>query len=198
MHAFADLSIASALVGPGWIVLDDFLDAPAVEALHAAATATPLVAARVGGGDSASLHPQLRGDRTRWIASDTVQPDEQSLLQRFDALRAALNETLYAGLVEVEAHHALYPPGARYGLHRDRFRDDDRRVVSCVVYLNRDWATDDGGALRLYADAGDALIDIAPLAGRAVLFLSERFPHEVLPSVRERRSIAAWFLRRGR
>ena len=95
---------------------------------------------------------------------------------------------------EVEAHYAIYPPGTRYGRHRDRFRDDDARVLSCVLYLNDAWTHDDGGALRLYD--GDGAIDVLPEGGRLVAFLSADFEHEVLPARRERLSIAGWFRRR--
>ena len=97
---------------------------------------------------------------------------------------------------DVEAHFAHYPPGARYVRHRDRFRDDDHRVVSLVVYLNADWdAPRNGGELRLYDTAGNAH-DVAPLGGRAACFLSADIEHEVLPATRDRLSVAAWLRRR--
>ena len=70
------------------------------------------------------------------------------------ALRDALNRRLLLGLHELEAHYALYPAGAHYDRHRDRFRDDDARVLSAVLYLNRDWTEADAGALRLYLPDG--------------------------------------------
>jgi len=112
-------------------------------------------------------------------------------------LREQLDRELFLGLRELEAHYALYPPGARYARHRDRFRDDDARVLSAVLYLNDDWNEADGGALRLYFDTGVSTPyrDIAPHAGTLVLFLSAEFDHEVLPATRERLSVAAWFRR---
>ena len=53
-----------------------------------------------------------------------------------DSLREALNRGLFLGLEDFECHFALYPPGAFYRKHVDRFRDDDRRMVSAVIYLN--------------------------------------------------------------
>ncbi len=113
-----------------------------------------------------------------------------------DALRVALNATLFLGLVSFEAHYAIYPPGAGYRRHRDRFFDDDARVLSCVLYLNADWTAEQGGALRIYGEDGIER-DILPIAGTLVCFRSERFDHEVLPSTRERLSLTGWFKRRG-
>jgi SM-20-related protein len=36
-------------------------------------------------------------------------------------------------------------------------------------------------------------IRVVPLHGTVVVFLSEEFPHEVLPAHRDRHSIAGWF-----
>jgi SM-20-related protein len=138
--------------------------------------------------------PALRGDATHWLEAGASAPQD-TLLARLDALRVAVNRTAFLGLSDIEAHFAHYAPGARYARHRDRFRDDDRRVVSLACYLNDDWDdAPDGGALRLY-DAGGAPREFAPVGGRAVVFLSE-LEHEVLPATRDRFSVAAW-LRRG-
>ena len=99
------------------------------------------------------------------------------------------------GLAEYEGHYALYPPGASYARHRDRFRDDDTRVLSCVLYLNEGWRREDGGALRLYVEGGRA-IDVRPEGGTLVAFLSGRFDHEVLPARRPRLALTGWFRRR--
>jgi SM-20-related protein len=68
-----------------------------------------------------------------------------------------------------------------------------------VLYLNEDWARDDGGELRLHLDAAEAgkIQDVLPVGGTLVLFLSEHFAHEVLPANRERLSLAGWFRTRG-
>jgi SM-20-related protein len=100
------------------------------------------------------------------------------------------------GMESIEAHYALYPTGAGYLRHRDRFRNNDSRVLSLVCYLNPDWPADAGGALRLHLP--DGAIDIAPRTGTVVMFLSDEIEHEVLPATQPRLSIAAWFLRSTR
>jgi SM-20-related protein len=90
----------------------------------------------------------------------------------------------------------LYPAGAIYARHRDRFRDDDARVISCVLYLNEGWQASDGGALRIHMPEG-GWRDVIPLAGTLVVFLSERFVHEVLAATRSRLALTGWFRRRA-
>lgn len=138
----------------------------------------------------------LRGDSTHWIEPHAAGPATTQWLAAMDALRVALNRRLLLGLEELEAHFACYPPGAGYARHRDRFADDDARVLSLVCYLNPDWPADAGGELRLHLARATA--DIEPRAGNVVLFLSEEIEHEVLPATRERWSIAGWFRRRPR
>ncbi len=71
------------------------------------------------------------------------------------------------------------------------------RVVSCILYLNQDWQPEDGGALKIYA--GNELstlplpMQVLPQGGRLVTFISDRFPHEVLPATRDRMSLTGWF-----
>ena len=71
-------------------------------------------------------------------------------LERFETLRLELNRELQLGLLDFECHFAVYPPGAFYRRHLDRFATDDRRTLSCVLYLNDAWSAQDGGALRLH------------------------------------------------
>lgn len=189
-------TIAAALQRQGWLVLGDFLPAAAVAALaqecRALDTQAGLTAATTGRARTAS---GLRGDRTRWFDPAAPSPAQASYWQAMQLLRRGLNQRLLLGLEELEAHYALYPPGAGYARHRDRFRDDDARVLSSVLYLNAGWNAGDGGALRLYLPEGDQ--DVVPRGGTLALFLSAEIEHEVLPARRERLSIAGWFRRRA-
>jgi SM-20-related protein len=135
----------------------------------------------------------LRGDDTLWLDNPACGTAAGDFLCVLDTLRIDLNRRLMLGMESIEAHYALYPTGAGYLRHRDRFRNNDSRVLSLVCYLNPDWPEDAGGALRLHLPNG--VIDIAPRLGTTVLFLSDEIEHEVLPATRPRLSIAAWFLR---
>ncbi len=150
--------------------------------------------AGVGRGSGQTVRPTIRGDQIAWLkAGQSIACDRY--LQIMENLRIALNRTLFLGLDEYESHFAFYAPGASYLKHLDRFRDDDSRIVSVVIYLNPEWLQEQGGALRLHPE-GMATQDIVPLASRLVLFLSAQMLHEVLPATRDRLSIAGWFRRR--
>jgi SM-20-related protein len=143
--------------------------------------------------------PELRGDHIVWLDGVAASPAQRGVLERLETLRLELNRECLLGLFELEAHFAVYPPGAAYPTHVDRLRDDDARALSIVLYLNADWRAEDGGALRLYLEApGRApYADLLPRGGTLVAFLAERFAHEVLPARRERVSLTGWFRRRA-
>lgn len=154
-----------------------------------------LAPAGIGRGETQQISEGVRGDRIQWLEPGQTACCDQ-YLTLFDELRLAINRSLYLGLEDYESHFALYPPGAFYQKHLDRFRDDDRRAVSAVFYLNQDWQAEQGGALRLYLADGSTH-DVLPEAGTLVVFLSADLPHAVLPATRERLSLTGWFRRRG-
>src|SRR6188768_2786696 len=86
-----------------------------------------LLAAEVGKGAGQLLRTAIRGDDTKWmdIDSGTAAIDYLACLQR---LRGELNQRLYLGLAEEEAHFACYPVGTSYRRHRDQFHGTDTRV----------------------------------------------------------------------
>lgn len=191
-------ALAGALSEHGACLLTGFPEPQVGRALHDALkqrqAAGTLRAAEVGHGKQHHLRIAIRGDDTQWLDGDSGLA-AASFLSSLQALRVALNQHLFLGLEEEEAHFACYPVGARYHRHRDQFHDSDARVLSLVSYLNHDWRRDDGGALRLHLPQGS--IDVLPHAGTSIIFSSE-IEHEVLPATRERLSIAAWFRRRSR
>jgi len=150
--------------------------------------------AHVGRGGALERHGDIRGDRIAWIDTASAVACEAALLATLEGLRLDVNRGLALGAFELEAHYAIYPPGARYVRHVDRFRDDDARVLSVVAYLNDDWREADGGALRIHLP--DGAYDVLPEGGTVVAFLSASIEHEVLPARRERLAIAGWFRRR--
>lgn len=197
--AHADIAtIARALERSGWCECREFLAPEALAELAQECrtfdASQRLSPARTGRG-AAHADRGLRGDRTLWFDASALTTAQSAYWRALDALRTGLNRALLLGLEELEAHYALYPPGAGYARHRDRFRDDDARVLSSVLYLNAGWGAGDGGALRLHLPGGHR--DIDPQAGTLTLFLSAEIEHEVLPAARERLSIAGWFRRRA-
>ena len=120
-------------------------------------------------GRSSEIREGIRGDHIQSIDPGQAEACD-SYLALMDSLREALNRGLFLGLEDFECHFALYPPGAFYRKHVDRFRDDDRRMVSAVVYLNDAWLPEDGGQLRMYLDE-DRVHDVQPTGGCLVVFL---------------------------
>ena len=192
--------VADDLARDGWALRPDWLPAPLVSKLAGEALARRAAGAfhRAAVGADHRHEPAVRGDETLWLDPAAATPAQREILERLDELRLGLNRELALGLFDLEAHFAVYPPGAGYATHLDRVRGDDARVLSVVVYLNRDWQAGDGGALRLYLETADRapFLEAAPVGGTLVAFLSERFPHQVLPARRERLSLSGWFRRR--
>jgi SM-20-related protein len=193
--------IANGLATTGWYVGDSIftaeLSARLAQRAHVLANTHALHSARVGHGAGVQANAQLRSDDTRWIAPAPDDVAERDAVAAVNALRAHLNEALFLGAQEAELHFARYAPGAFYRTHRDRFRDTDARLASLVFYLNDDWPDDAGGELVLYAadDSRTVVARVQPSAGTMVCFLSDRFPHEVLPANRERYSLTGWLRR---
>lgn len=186
--------IAEALAGPGFIILDGAFSVHLTQDLVGliGAKEAQLKRAGIGRADDFQLNDSVRGDVIEWLEAGEAPVTE--FLSAMDKLGEALNQRLFLGLCEYEAHFACYKPGAFYAKHYDAFRGEPGRKVSSVLYLNPDWDLTAGGELVLYDEAGGAeLFRLAPECGRLVLFLSEEFPHEVLPARRQRQSIAGWF-----
>ncbi len=190
--------IAAALAGPGWCVAEAFLSPAETGTLAAECQALweegGFRHARIGVGANLRLRPEIRSDRVHWIDPAAPAPALRPYLERIERLRLALNESLWLGLFEFEGFFAVYPPGSFYARHMDNFEGARHRLVTCVLYLNGDWAPGDGGELRLYTDGEDPTrrVDIEPRGGTLAAFLSERFPHEVLPARRDRLSLTGW------
>ncbi len=193
--------IADHLASDGWYVgqsiFGEGLTARLRDRALTLARAGALQPARVGRSASAQGQTDIRRDDTRWLGDEPEDAAERDALTAALALQSTLNATLFVGARSAELHFARYAPGAFYRTHRDRFRDDDARVITLVFYLNEPWPDDAGGELVLYAadDSGAVLARAQPRAGTMVCFRSELFPHEVLPAMQERLSLTGWLRR---
>jgi SM-20-related protein len=193
--------LRAGLGAHGLAIVDDWLPRTLVDELthtcRALATHGHLAPAGIGQGTFRVKDEDWRQAGIRWIEAPFTGA-EQAWLEHCEALRVGLNSALWLGLFDLESHYAAYPVGGFYRRHSDRFRTDDRRVVSLVLYLDDAWSETDGGALRFYRGDADrsGFLDVYPAAGRCVAFLSARYAHEVLATGRERHAIAAWFRRR--
>ncbi len=187
------------LAAQGWAVARDLLLRDAATALAEEArklwVAGRFSQAGIGRGAERQVRPNVRGDLILWLDERELTPAQALYWAEIEALRAELNRELFLGLASFEAHYAVYPPGAFYQKHVDRFSDADERAISCTLYLNPNWKDEDGGRIRL--DVADGQIEVLPRSGTLVIFRSDIVPHEVLPAQRHRFSLTGWFKRRS-
>lgn len=163
---------------------------------------TQFTRAGIGRAKDHNINDFVRTDEICWI---THNNDASSAwINWAEKLQTYLNKRLFLGLFSFESHFAHYAKGDFYKKHKDAFKGEGNRVLSIVVYLNPNWSAADGGELVIYDNKSPSvsIVDkadsnnqtkVIPSFGTIVVFLSEEFPHEVLPAKRDRYSIAGWF-----
>lgn len=158
-----------------------------------------------------TMHNTIRGDSIYWLNANNTSDAQKTYFAKMESLRLCMNQHLYLGLFALESHLAIFPTGSGYNKHLDQFRSNNndhlpRRQISCILYLNQNWKDADGGHLRLDLNPknefnelsmrGIPQLDVSPIGGRLVIFLSDIFYHAVLPASRDRTSLTTWFLTR--
>jgi SM-20-related protein len=153
-----------------------------------------LVPARIGQGLQKKIRPDIRGDSILWLDRQSNISAEQDFFLWLDGFKKILNENLMLGLEKEEMHYALYPPGTGYKKHVDCFEKNDQRVLSFVLYLNKNWQESDGGQIALFNESNPEQEDarISPTYGQCVIFLSASIYHEVNFTRAERFSVTGW------
>lgn len=186
--------IADALVDKGYIFLPELVPSHISQVLLDKVRTTEiheLKAASIGRGAEQQLNPDIRRDRIQWL-EEQHEPDSL-YLDLMMQLKDGLNRRLFMGLFDYESHYAVYQPGAFYKKHVDALKGSQNRILTTVFFLNPDWTPADCGELIIYDEADNVIERIAPKMGHFVIFLSERFPHEVTKTLAQRNSIAGWF-----
>lgn len=184
--------IADALVDDGYIIIEDALDADlAKRLLYSLKNQTNFKKAGLSSSEKSHIDNTRRRDSIKWLDEDN---DAQTDFLAFsNGLQEYLNRSLYLGLSYYEAHFAIYKEGDFYEKHLDSFKNSKNRVVTTVYYLNEGFEKSDGGELIIYDENDTEITRVVPKANSLVVFMSERFPHEVLPAQSLRYSIAGWF-----
>jgi SM-20-related protein len=194
-------TIVERIAEKGYAVIEHFLKQDQVKALVLQAQSLQSAGEmhKATTGVEKVENASRRGDFIHWIEASQASTAESVYLDKMHELQQVINQAFFLGLFEIESHFAIYPPGAGYQKHLDQFIGKEERKVSCILYLNDNWHSDDGGQLRMYLDKKEdkRFIDITPQAGTLVVFLSSDFLHEVLPAKRERMSITGWFRTRS-
>ncbi len=184
--------ITDALVTDGYIIIADALEPKlSPNLLDFAKNEQDFKRAGISGASDLHLDSNRRRDKIHWL--DDTTEEQREFLDFGDGLKEYLNRELYLGLSYYESHFAIYDEGDFYETHLDSFKNSKNRVVTTVYYLNEDWGEDDGGELVVYDEYNNFLATVAPQANTLIIFMSEKFPHEVLPAKRKRYSIAGWF-----
>jgi len=188
-------SIADDIANLGYSIQPHALPQPLLDQLAKHVQTMPAAdfkKAGIGRDSEHHLNQGVRSDEICWI--NGARAAEQAWLGWAEDLQGFLNRHLFLGLASFESHFAHYAPGDSYKKHCDAFRGAAGRVLSLVVYLNADWRAEDAGELVIYCDApAKEALKVNPGFGTVVVFLSEDFPHEVLPARRDRFSIAGWY-----
>lgn len=186
-------SIASDISSQGYSIFSNAIPSDLSQSLmrQARDNSKGFNQAGVGRQSQHTVNKAIRSDKISWIDGDT-QAGHAWIHWTYE-LQQFLNRRLFLGLNYFESHFAHYEQGSFYKKHKDAFVGQGNRILSIVTYLNEDWSLDDGGQLVIYDEAGKKLAQVLPERGTIALFLSEEFPHEVLPAYRERYSIAGWY-----
>jgi SM-20-related protein len=187
--------IANDIRAKGFSIQPNALPLDLAESLHAHVMQMPEYQfddAGIGRLQQLQQNSFVRRDAIAWINGDSSAG--RDWLAWSARLQQYLNRHLFMGLFSFESHFAHYPPGSFYKKHLDAFKGQANRVLSVVVYLNPDWGMDDGGELVIYTDENvtDG-IKVIPSFATIAVFLSEDHLHEVLPTQRNRYSIAGWY-----
>ncbi len=148
--------------------------------------------AKIGSQNQLAENKTIRSDKTFWLDSSSGVLCEAEYLKFMNEYQQLINRELYLGLKSFECHYAIYRDGDFYKTHLDQFQGKKVRFVTAITYLN---APEAGGELNIYSphDPHQLLSTVFPRPGTFVTFLSDQFPHEVLPCSGTRYSITGWF-----
>ena len=176
-----------------FLVIDSFLnDDEFLKIKNNAESFIPMMKpARVGEKGHLIQDQNVRGDLIHWLDPDSSSPAFNSLFNILREIQSELNKNFFMGICDFESHLALYQKESFYKQHLDRHQRGSTRLVTYIYYLNLDWKKGDGGELALIDNGTRHLID--PIGNRLILFLSDKIPHEVLMTNKNRMSITGWF-----
>lgn len=206
----------SELRSRGFTVVDDFLSPPAVTSLvsdmQSLRSQGRFASAGVGEAATNRVDDSVRRCEQCFVFPKGRQQGagvagaREQMYTAIDSLQKALHEGAGEPLdaLLTEGLYVHYPDGGYYKRHVDAATGTTSalRAWSYLLYLNQDWAPDDGGCLRIFTDGGldtqpanalPSFVDIEPRAGTLVVFRSDSVPHEVLETSAERLALVGWF-----
>lgn len=194
-HKLEDwLSWIDELSSSNYVVIDRFLNPDTYSDVRSCflANLSSFTKAGIGALNKNTINHDIRGDHTYWLDSkrDATLNSFWSLI---DETMLVFNRYCFLSLSGHEFHFANYPPGTKYEKHVDQFDNRGNRMITLVIYLNKDWKKGDGGELEIFLKDGESVI-IDPVESRCVMFKSAEVPHCVKESLKDRYSLTGWLL----
>jgi SM-20-related protein len=188
-------TIITDLLENQYAVCDTFFSDEAVQImrteLEQKLETTEFKKSAIGNKSDEVVKEEIRGDYIFWLDEDDKSEASETFFSQINDFVTYINATCYMGISTKEFHYAMYPEGTFYKRHLDVFKNDTRRKLSIVCYLNdENWQPEFGGELVIYKPEQE--IKIYPLKGRVVIFESQILEHEVKPVHRKRFSITGW------
>jgi SM-20-related protein len=186
--------ISSGLHNKGYSIIENALPMDISNALYEQILkgAMHYNAAGVGESKARTVTHDVRRDEAQRI--EGVNRAETKWLDWADTLKLQLNQRLLLGLSSFESYFSHFKPGSFNSMHIDAFGDSIDRVVSIIAYLNPTWTDGYGGQLIINTgNSEEKSTCVLPTFGTLVAFYSRDFPHTVLPTWRDRYSVAGWF-----
>lgn len=181
----------------GWVISDDFFSqafaADLLNELLALWSDGEFFKAGIGKGIEFQKKAEIRSDYIHWLSDSGDTPLQKMYLRSIEDISQLFRRNFFLPIRYFETHFAVFPEGSFYNRHLDQFRETSTRLVTVILYLNKNWQVADGGQLRIYT--GDESQDIEPLFGRLLLFRSDLIEHAVLKTNKPRYSITGWLRR---
>ncbi|CAC5368108.1 EGLN [Mytilus coruscus] len=145
------------------------------------------------------VNANIRSDKLKWMeGNENEYPNICKVIKIMDTILVNVN-LFFKGQHNInrrtKAMVATYPAnGTYYRRHIDN-PNKDGRLITCILYLNKDWDVQrDGGLLRIFSEGSDMYVDVPPLLNRLLFFWSDRRnPHEVQPSYKCRYAVTVWY-----
>lgn len=134
----------------------------------------------------------MRDSSISWIEDWNETEGLRSLYKILDNIMLSVNNYFRLPIKSFESQFALYENGGFYEKHIDKTKKSNRRILSCIIYLND---CPEGGELVIYRQGSETEIAqvLSPKAGSLVLFFSDQIYHEVKPTKLLRLSLTTWF-----
>lgn len=189
--------ITDQIVENGIFIKDDFLHPDCIPTLDQWFTELEakdlLKQAKIGNTLTLNENKLIRNDKIYWIENFPATLSE--ITSFLDLFKETMNKNLFLSLKRYEMHLSQYDTGSFYKKHLDQSTQNKNRILTVIIYLNKNWQSTDGGLLSVYSgtDSEKILFQVNPTFGKLVVFRSDLFPHEVMVANKKRRALTGWF-----